>query len=432
VRSTRTGNDGRFAFEFVPAGAYLLSANVEEPPAHGPLYPPVYYRRAAQRLDASVLHLSAHGELANVDLVLPPALSEESLEQPVTLRFLDGYPAEYSKICLIDQRWPNHLDCSVQADADGRAILRLFRGETYEIYAAYQRLCGGPASVTATGQLPPLELQLKYDLPDCRSSTVEAWQARLKAIEKARAGTRDIISSILSVRPVVPRVATPQRVRVSQGISPKPPMIHLVDPIYPAKAAAANVEGTVLLKVFLNKAGRVVHVQRVKGHPLLARAAEKAVRRWQYQPYQVDGIPVEAESSVIVEFSLPQHKPSMAFVARGALPRRDPPYRLHPRLLEIYETWPKIVQRPHVMFLFPAVTGVQVTVTGKAELVLARLKNLGFKLDKHESPAGQLLGSIPKIQLVRASQLPGVQFIIPSDLWGQADGHYWTASTQSK
>jgi hypothetical protein len=74
---------------------------------------------------------------------------------------------------------------------------------------------------------------------------------------------------------------------------------------------------------------------------------------------------------------------------------------------------------------YEIVPDIQIVVTGNPELVLARLTNLGFNLTSRQSPAGQLLGSIPKIQLVRAAQVAGVRFIIPAGVWGFARGFYW-------
>jgi TonB family protein len=55
------------------------------------------------------------------------------------------------------------------------------------------------------------------------------------------------------------------------------------DPEYPAIAAKLSLHGTVKLKVRIAPDGTVRSAECVGGHPLLAEAALKAVRRWRYE-----------------------------------------------------------------------------------------------------------------------------------------------------
>jgi len=81
-------------------------------------------------------------------------------------------------------------------------------------------------------------------------------------------------------------------------------LIHKVDPVYPPLAHQARVQGTVVLQIVIDKSGSVVNLQLVSGHPMLAPAAIEAVKQWKYQPYTVDGSPVEVQTQVQVNFSL--------------------------------------------------------------------------------------------------------------------------------
>jgi TonB family protein len=77
---------------------------------------------------------------------------------------------------------------------------------------------------------------------------------------------------------------------------------HKVEPVYPASARQANVQGTVLLETRIGQDGSVVNVHLVSGPEVLAAAAVDAVRWWRFQPYQVNGQPTEVETTVAVEF----------------------------------------------------------------------------------------------------------------------------------
>lgn len=82
-------------------------------------------------------------------------------------------------------------------------------------------------------------------------------------------------------------------------------LIHKVAPVYPPLARQARIQGTVILKIVINKDGDVRDVQLYSGHPMLAPAAIEAVKQWNYQPYTKDGEVVEVSTMVRVNFNMP-------------------------------------------------------------------------------------------------------------------------------
>jgi len=113
-----------------------------------------------------------------------------------------------------------------------------------------------------------------------------------------------VIGGIISSTPVaVPKVATPQRVRVSQGVS-QGLLIRKVQPNYPPLARQARIQGNVVLTAEISKDGSIENLRLVSGHPMLAPAAIEAVKQWKYKPYFLNGEPVEVETQVTVIFSL--------------------------------------------------------------------------------------------------------------------------------
>jgi protein TonB len=56
-----------------------------------------------------------------------------------------------------------------------------------------------------------------------------------------------------------------------------------VIPQYPALARAVNIEGVVRADVVVAPSGKVKSVEVRGGHPLLARAAEDALRDWKWE-----------------------------------------------------------------------------------------------------------------------------------------------------
>ena len=113
-----------------------------------------------------------------------------------------------------------------------------------------------------------------------------------------------VIGGIISSTPVaVPKVATPQRVRVSQGVS-QGLLIKKVQPPYPPLARQARIQGQVLLQAEISKDGSIQNLRLISGHPMLAPSAIEAVKQWRYKPYYLNGEPVEVETQITVIFSL--------------------------------------------------------------------------------------------------------------------------------
>jgi protein TonB len=113
-----------------------------------------------------------------------------------------------------------------------------------------------------------------------------------------------VIGSVLSTTPVaVPKIATPQRVRVSSGVQ-SGLLVRKVPPAYPPLARQARIQGTVILQAQISKEGNIENLQLISGHPMLAPAAIEAVKQWKYKPYLLNGEPVEVETQVQVNFTL--------------------------------------------------------------------------------------------------------------------------------
>lgn len=75
-------------------------------------------------------------------------------------------------------------------------------------------------------------------------------------------------------------------------------------PDYPVLARMARVEGQVILQAVVSRNGSVLVTHALQGHHLLRGAAERAVKRWRYRPYLMDGRPTDVETVVFVNFRL--------------------------------------------------------------------------------------------------------------------------------
>ncbi len=80
-----------------------------------------------------------------------------------------------------------------------------------------------------------------------------------------------------------------------------------VEPVFPREALEEGVSGDVNLKILIDRKGDVSHVKVDKEtHPLLAAAAEKAVKQWKFFPYTRKGKRLNIGCIVTINFSIEQ------------------------------------------------------------------------------------------------------------------------------
>jgi periplasmic protein TonB len=112
-----------------------------------------------------------------------------------------------------------------------------------------------------------------------------------------------VIGGIIGSAAPPPKVATPQKLRVSSGVADGL-KIRDVTPAYPQMARIAHIQGDVLLQATISKSGVIENLRAVQGHPILIQAAMDAVKQWKYKPYILNGEPVEVETTIKVQFHM--------------------------------------------------------------------------------------------------------------------------------
>lgn len=77
-----------------------------------------------------------------------------------------------------------------------------------------------------------------------------------------------------------------------------------VNPVYPADAKKARVQGTVVLEAVVGKDGSISELKALSGPKELQESALDAVKQWRYKPYLLNGEPVEVDTKITVTYSL--------------------------------------------------------------------------------------------------------------------------------
>jgi TonB family protein len=95
--------------------------------------------------------------------------------------------------------------------------------------------------------------------------------------------------------------ALPRTVDISAAIA-QGQLLHMANPHVPLEAMQSGTSGTVTLEATIDTDGRVQETKILNGPLLLQPAAVEAVHSWQYRPFLLNGEPVQAHTTIHVEF----------------------------------------------------------------------------------------------------------------------------------
>ena len=106
-----------------------------------------------------------------------------------------------------------------------------------------------------------------------------------------------------SVVPPPPKAAAPARIKQGGAVTAAS-IITQTPPVYPPLARQARIQGGVVLHAIIDREGKVAQLEVVSGHPLLVQSALDAVKQWRYKPTQLNGEPVEVDTTIQVTFTM--------------------------------------------------------------------------------------------------------------------------------
>jgi len=114
----------------------------------------------------------------------------------------------------------------------------------------------------------------------------------------------DFLKTTDGREPSVSAAATRQStkpLRISEGVSAG--MLRSpIQPIYPTIARAAHIAGSVVIEALISKAGTIESLHVVSGPEMLRGAALDAIRAARYQPFRLNGEPIEIQTTITVNF----------------------------------------------------------------------------------------------------------------------------------
>lgn len=91
--------------------------------------------------------------------------------------------------------------------------------------------------------------------------------------------------------------------RVSKGVIAGL-LLSPIRPVYPPIAKTAGISGTVVVEAVISKAGAIESLHVVSGPEMLRNAALDAIRAARYQPFRLNGEPIDIQTTITVNFRL--------------------------------------------------------------------------------------------------------------------------------
>ena len=79
---------------------------------------------------------------------------------------------------------------------------------------------------------------------------------------------------------------------------------HSVQPGYPLLARQMKVQGSVILQALIGRDGLIQGLRVISGPPILANAAEEAVKQWHFKPHHQGAEAVETQAKITVNFTI--------------------------------------------------------------------------------------------------------------------------------
>jgi TonB family protein len=156
----------------------------------------------------------------------------------------------------------------------------------------------------ALAQIEPLPL-----MPQLQASQTTPLQPSMRVLYENVPQSLRLAPQVISIRdsglkPSPSLLSIMEPVKVDEEIADKL-VLRKVSPVYPDQALRSGMQGTVVLQALISKEGLVEDLKLMGGSLILGEAAVQAVRQWHYQPYFVNGRPVQTQTQVTVEFKLP-------------------------------------------------------------------------------------------------------------------------------
>jgi TonB family protein len=111
-------------------------------------------------------------------------------------------------------------------------------------------------------------------------------------------------TSTASAPPEPTAALTPAAEHVEMSTDASEIVSRSVRPGYPMLARQMKVQGSVILQALISRDGAIQDLHVMSGPPILAGAAQEAVRQWRFKPHYLGTETVETQAKITVNFTI--------------------------------------------------------------------------------------------------------------------------------
>ena len=159
-----------------------------------------------------------------------------------------------------------------------------------------------PMSATATRTvLPPLEVEV---VAGDNHSKVHPGTNSVRVDLQPGSAPRTVSNASAAQPETTASVTNNASEKVQMSAAAAEVVGETVKPGYPMLARQMKVQGSVILQALIGRDGSIQDLHVVSGPPILATAAQEAVRQWRFKPHYQGSDAVETSANITVNFTI--------------------------------------------------------------------------------------------------------------------------------
>jgi periplasmic protein TonB len=159
-----------------------------------------------------------------------------------------------------------------------------------------------PGAIVNRTVLPPLEVEV---VAGDTHRTVRPGNNSVHVNLQPGVTSQTIVDAPATAAADTPAAVTnPAAERVQMSTDTTDAVTHPVKPAYPLLARQMKVQGSVILQALIGRDGDIQGLHVVSGPPILAGAAQEAVKQWRFKPHYQGQEAVETQAKITVNFTI--------------------------------------------------------------------------------------------------------------------------------
>ncbi len=160
---------------------------------------------------------------------------------------------------------------------------------------------GPPGAIITRTVLPPLEVEV---IAGDKHRTLRPGSNSVSVDMEPDPPSQTVDTAVVDPKQTAASVTSNAAERVQMSVDTAQAVARPVRPNYPLLARQMKVQGSVILQALVGRDGAIQNLRVVSGPPILATAAQDAVRQWHFKPHLEGSEAVETQAKITVNFTI--------------------------------------------------------------------------------------------------------------------------------